>query len=95
MDEDRCRFTGHRATLVSMRALMNFQQRDGWTIRILAEDQRTLLISDWAVGKKETLLSIINRLHGDVARAKRVIRWENRGNVWIDISEAQIAALRA
>ena len=78
-----------------MRALMHFQQRDGWTMRILAEDQRTLLISDCAVGRKEILLSIINRLHGDVVGAKHVIRRENRGNVWIDISEAQIAALRA
>jgi hypothetical protein len=93
--DNTVRCTIHGATIIRMRALMNFEERDGWSFHILAEDQRTLLISDCTVGKKENLLSIITRLHGDVAEAKFVVRWENRGNVWIDISEAQIEALRA
>ena len=59
-----------RAILFGMLALMNFMHRNGWSFDILVEDQRTRLISDCAVGKRETLLSIIARLHGDVAEAK-------------------------
>jgi hypothetical protein len=78
-----------------MHALMNFKERDGWWFQILTEDQRTRLVSDCAAGKRETLLSIIARLHGDVAEAKFVTRLKNQGCVWIDITETQIAALRA
>jgi hypothetical protein len=78
-----------------MRALMNFKESDGWSFHIEAEDQRTRLVSDCAVGKRETLLSIIARLHGDAIEAKLVTRCKNQGCVWIDINEAQIAALRA
>lgn len=78
-----------------MRALMNFKESDGWSFHIEAEDQRTRLVSDCAAGKRETLLSIIARLHGDVNEAKLVTRCKNQGYVWIDITEAQIAALRA
>jgi hypothetical protein len=82
------------AILFGMLALMNFKHRGGWSFDILVEDQRTRLISDWAVGKRETLLSIIARQHGDVAEAKFVTGHENQGSVWIDISESQIAGLR-
>ena len=78
-----------------MRALMNFKERDGWSFHIVTEDQRTRLVPDWAAGKRETLLSIIARLHGDITEAKFVTRIKNEGCVWIDITESQIAALRA
>ena len=74
---------------------MNFKEIDGWSFHIVAEDGRTRLVSDCAAGKRETLLSIIARLHGDVSEAKFVTRCKNQGCVWIDITEAQIAALRA
>jgi len=77
-----------------MRALMNFKERDGWSFNIVTEDQRTRLVSDCAAGKRETLLSIIARLHGDVTEARFVTRLKNQGCVWIDITETQIAALR-
>jgi hypothetical protein len=78
-----------------MRALMNFKERDGWSFHIVAEDQRTRLVSDCTAGKRETLLSIIARLRGDVTEAKFVTKLKNQGCVWIDITETQIAALRA
>jgi len=62
-----------------MLALMNFIHRDGWSFDILVEDQRTRLISDCAVGKRETLLSFIARLHGNAAEAKFVTGRKNQG----------------
>jgi hypothetical protein len=83
-----------RAILSAVRALMNFMHREGWHFHILAEETRTVLVSDRRIGQKEALLSIIARLHGDVAEARHVIKRENKGSVWIEISQAQIAALR-
>jgi len=73
-----------------MRALLNFRNRGAWTFHILADDQETLLVPDRSVGKRETLLSILSRLHGDISGAK----YQDEGSVWIEITEAQVAALR-
>jgi len=75
---------------VQIRALLTFRNRRAWTFHILAEDQETLLVPDRSVGKRETLLSILSRIHGDISGAKS----QDQGSVWIEITDAQVAALR-
>jgi hypothetical protein len=46
-----------------MRALMNFQEGDGWTVHIIGADARTVLMSFSRVRDKEMLLRIVAKLH--------------------------------
>jgi hypothetical protein len=72
-----------------MRALMNFMERDGWTMHILAADARTVLLGYRSVRDQEMLLRIVAKLHGDVAEVEENIRRWGRGSVWIDPSAEQ------
>ena len=76
-----------------MRALLNYMHRDGWSLHILAEDCKTVLLGYRSVRDQETLLRIIAKLHGDVAEAENNIRRWGRGSIWIDPSPAQCKAL--
>jgi hypothetical protein len=76
-----------------MRGLMNFMHRDGWSLHILAEDCRTVLVGYRRVQDQETLLRIVAKLHGDVTELKRGIKQWGRGSVWIDPSPEQCKAL--
>jgi hypothetical protein len=78
-----------------MRALMNFQERDGWWIHIIAADCRTVLLSFRRVRDQETLLRIVRKLHGDPELAEHDIRRWGRGSVWIDPSPEQRKTLGA
>ncbi len=72
-----------------MRALMNFQERDGWWFNVLAADARTVLVRSRRVRDQETLLRIVAKVGGDPALAAGDIRRWSRGAVWIDLSSAQ------
>ena len=76
-----------------MRALMNFQERDGWSCHIIAEDCQTVLVGYRNVASQEELLRIVAKLGGSVEDASRSIEQWARGSVWIEPSPAQCRAL--
>ena len=67
--------------------------RDGWSLHILAEDCRTVLVGYRSVRDQEMLLRIVAKLHRGPAHAVEGIRRYGRGSVWIDSSPAQCRAL--
>ena len=81
--------TSIRATLIRMRALMNFMHNRGWSFHIVAEDCKTVLVGYRHVASREVLLRIVAKLGGSVADAETDIRRWNRGSVWIEPSPAQ------
>ena len=76
-----------------MGALMNFQYRDGWSLHIIGEDCKTVLLGYRNVRDQEMLLRIIAKLHGDPAKAESDIKRWGRVSVWIEPSPAQCKAL--
>jgi len=81
--------TGICATLIRMRALMNFMHRDGWWFHILAEDCKTVLVGYTKAADKGALLRIVAKLGGSVEDAELDIRRWRRGSVWIEVSPPQ------
>jgi hypothetical protein len=76
-----------------MRVPMNFMHRDGWSFHILATDCKTVLVGYRSVVNKETLLSMVSRMGGNVEVAKQNIRRWGHGSVWINPSPTQCRAL--
>jgi hypothetical protein len=62
-----------------MRALLNFQNRDGWSFHLLAEDCQTVLTKWRPIEPEDALLGMIAKMHGDMAQAKNSISQWGRG----------------
>lgn len=79
--------------MFSQCALMNFMERGGWSIHIIAEDCKTALVDYRRVANQEPLLSMITRMGGSAEVARQHIRRWGRDSVWIDPSPAECKAL--
>jgi hypothetical protein len=72
-----------------MRALLNFQNRDGWSFHLLAEDCQTVPTKWRPIELEDALLGMIAKMHGDMAQAKNSISQWGRGSIWVRLSPAQ------
>jgi hypothetical protein len=80
-----------------MRILVNFMNRDGWSVRCMAPDCQTL-ISQWGtVRTEETLLRLLKANGATTAQMKEIERdialW-GRGSTLIDVNETGLRLLR-
>ena len=76
-----------------MRALLNYMYREGWTMHIMGEDCKTVLLGYRKVRDQEALLRIVAKLHGAVAEVETNIQRWGQGSVWIEPSPEQCKAL--
>jgi hypothetical protein len=80
-----------------MRILVNFMNRDGWSVHCMAPDCRTL-ISQWVtVRTEETLLRLLKASSATTAQMEEIerdiARWV-RGSTLIDVNETGLRLLR-
>jgi hypothetical protein len=80
-----------------VRILVNFMQRNGWSVHCLAEDAKTVL-SPWTdVASESTMLRLFRACGAtDEAMAeveRDISRW-GRGGVWLDVDDRGKKLLR-
>jgi hypothetical protein len=83
--------------LPAMRILVNFMNRDGWSVPCLAPDCQ-ILISGWVtVRTEETLLRLLKASGATTAEMEEIerdiSRW-GRGSIFIDVNETGRRLLR-
>jgi hypothetical protein len=77
------------------RALMNFQQYDGWNCSFMEADCRTSISGYIDLPSFEALRAFVIRCNpDDIDDFDHCVRAWNKGSVWVNLTDEQYAKLR-